>query len=86
MFGRILATSIENVAVRFMNPSNEENIVHKDTAVRQFEQVKGNIDKVTLEVKKNSSSPEQLENWSTKLQTIFRKMNSECLKYSGGII
>ena len=75
MIGRILATSNENVAVRFMNPSNEENIVYKATAVRQFVQVKGNVDKVILEVKKNSSSPEQLEDWSTKLQMIFRKGN-----------
>lgn len=59
--GRILATANENVPVRLMNPSNEVMVIYKGTVVGQFEQVKENADKVALEVKKNSSLPEQLE-------------------------
>ena len=59
--GRILATANENVPVRLMNPSNEEMVVYKGTVVGQFEQVKESADKVTLEVKKIFSLPEQLE-------------------------
>ena len=36
-------------------------IVYKGTVVGQFELVKENADKVTLEVKKKSSLPEQIE-------------------------
>ena len=72
MVGRILASANENVPVPLMNQSNEEVIVYKDTVVGQFEQVKENASKETLDVK-NSSLPEQLENWSNRLQPICRK-------------
>ena len=61
MVGRILASANENVRVPLMNQSNEEVIAYKDTVVGQFEQVKENAAKETLDVKKNSSLPEQLE-------------------------